>query len=480
MRFSVEIINISNGGFAPAWYKETYPSYGNKNQAGTMTDCDLTNPGYLQQGPGLATLTAGTEAGAVTTLIKGMTDYAVATDTAYGVGGAALYQFSSTAAVNAGIWPHAIDKATVTAELGEDVALYQGNIYYTYNHSGSAGDIGIYDQTTTFNDDWGSTTPSGFAALETGPHQICVATNDVMYISNGRYICSYDGTTLIPQVLDLPVGTVIQSIKWNSDRLWIAANTTSLTGSNKNTASIYVWDGTTNSWEAEIKLMGLCGGLHLKNGVLFTFYQDISSTGGYKLGYVSGTSIVDVANYTGSLPAFYQITDFKDYITWISSGKVFAFGGGDKDLPTKLFQLADGGFTTVGGMVCPFGTPIIASTQSTSFKLAKFSGYGVSTLWKSLMFDITSSWKISQIDRVRINFEKLTTNARVDWKLLNNKGETIYNDIISFTKLGAATTALYNLNGKVNENFRIEFDYANGNTAATVQIKNAKIYGDTN
>jgi hypothetical protein len=470
------------GGFSPAWYKETYPSYGNKNQAGTMQNIDLTNAGFMTQGPGLSTLTAGTQAGAVTTLIKGALDFAVTADTTYGVGGSKLYQFTSTTVSNAGIWPHTIDKAAVTAELGEDVAYYQGNLYYSYNHSGSAGDIGKYDLNVTFDDDWGSTVPSGAGALTSTPHQLIVGGNDVMYFSNGIYVGSYDGTTFNRQALDLPVGSVIQSIKWNSDRVWIAANRPNLTGSNKNTASIYAWDGTTNSWEIEIKLMGTVGGMHVKNGVLFVFYQDITSTGGYKLGYVNNGGITDVANYTGALPAFYQITDYKDFILWDSNGLAFAFGAGDKDLPVRLFQIADSGFATVGCVVCPFGTPIIASTESTSYKLAKFSGYDTAANWKSLVFDVTGSGK-AKTKTVRINFETLATGARADWKLLDNQGRTLYSDTISYAKaiaspsLHSLTSAVYEINGKVAENYRIEFDFTNGSTANPVKIKNVKIYG---
>lgn len=475
------IINITNlnGGFAPAWYKETYPSYGNKNQAGTMTNIDITNPGYIQQGPGLANLTNGTQAAAYTTLTKGATDYAVTSDVAYAVGGAKLYKFSSTAVTSDGTWPHTIDKAAQTAEDGEDVAVFQGNLYYTYNHSNTLGDVGKFDLNATFDDDWGSTVPTGMATLTGGvPHPIEVGGNDVMYIGNGRYVTSYDGTTFIQQALDFPSGTVIQSLAWNSDRLWIAANKSSLTGSNKQAASIYMWDGTATSWDLEVKIMGTVAGMHVRNGVLFVFYQDITSTGGYKLGYVDGSRIVDVANFTGGLPAFYQITDYKDFILWNANGNIFAWGSGDKDLPVKLFQLADGGYSTVGSVVCPFGTPIIGSTESTNYKLAQFSGFDVNSNWKSLMFDVSGETTVpSQIQGVRINFEQLTSGARVDWKLLNNRGETIYSDIISHTKLGADTTAFYPLNSKVAENFRIEFDYANGSTSATVKIKNAKIFG---
>jgi hypothetical protein len=579
MKYSILINDISLGGFAPQFYAQgSYPSFGNKNHAGLMTNIDMTSGGFIQQGAGLANLTNGTQAAAVTTLIKGALDFAVSSDLTFGVGGAKLYSFSSTTVTSGAGFPHTINKAAVTGESGEDVGLYKGRLYYTYNHTNSVGgtttqfditnpsgttfrytfdgtgtdplitaitfpvgsqvtinianadagnngtfiiiasganyfevdnpaglaetnktiaagslvvlggDIGKYDLVTTFDDDWGSTVPSGMGTLVGGvPHQIIVGGNDTMYISNGRYITSYDGTTLIPQALDLPTGTVIQSIKWMSDRLWIAANRTNLTGSNKNSASIFIWDGTTDSWESEIKLMGTVGGLHVKNGVMFLFYLDITSTGGYKLAYVQGASITDVANFTGTLPAFYQITDYKDFILFSSNGELWAFGSGDKDLPVRLFQIADGGYETVGCVVCPFGTPIVASFESSSYKLAKFSGYDVNSSWKSTMFDVTGDTKNIGIDSVRINFEKLISGARVDWRLVNNQGIVIYPapasgntvETISFSKLGADTSAYYPLNGLIAENFRCELDYGNGSTSATVQIKSIKVYGSS-
>lgn len=493
-KWQILLNNLSLGGFAPAWYKETYPSFGNKNQAGNMVNIDQTNPGYMTQGAGLATLTAGTEAAAITTLIKGATDFAVTSNVAYGTGGNKLYQFSATAVTTTSPFAdsgggHVIDKAAVTAELGEDVAYYKSNLYYSYNHSGSAGDIGIYDLATTFDDDWGSTVPTGMATLTSNPHQMIVGGDDILYIANGRYVGTYNGTTLDTTALDLPTNSVIQSIAWNSDRLWIAAIRPNLTGSNKNTASIYVWDGAATSWEMEIRVMGTVGGLHVKNGVLFLFYQDITSTGGYKLAYVNAGVVMDLENFSGGLPAFYQITDYKDFIVWNSNGLLFAFGSGDKDLPARLFQLADGGFSTVGCVICPFGTPMIASTQSTSFKLAQFSGYDVVSSWKSLMFDIAGDNPNNpgKINSVRINFEKLTSGARVDWSLVNNQGIVVYprpasgntTEVISFAKLGAVTSVFYPMNGLVCENFQIVFDYASGSASVTVPLKSVKVYGES-
>jgi len=479
MRFQIICNNIETGGFAPSWYSGgDYPTYGNKNQAGDMTNVDMTNAGYITQGPGLSTLTTGDQDGAVTTLIKGMLDFSVTADTTYGTGGNKLYQISSTAVANAGDWPHTIDKAAVTDELGEDVTYYQGALYYTYNHSGTAGDIGKFDLSSTFDDDWGSTTPSGMTALGGDPHPIITGQNDKFYVGNGRYVTSYDGTTLIEQALDIPTDSVINSLAWASDRLWIAANRPDLTGANKNTSSIFVWDGTTDSWEAEIVVMGRIGGMHVKNGVVFVFYQDITSTGGYKLGYIEGAGIKDLANYTGSLPEYYQISDYKDFLIWQSSGEIFAYGSGDRDLPVRLFQLADAGHASAGALACPFGTPMSASwDDSSNYKLAKFSGYDVNSSWKGLLFDITSNNIVSSLDFMVVNFEPLETGARVDWSIKDNKGRTLMSDNISYAKLGAATSVRLPLNDLTTENFRLELDYANGDTTNTVKVKTVKIYG---
>lgn len=479
-KWNLNLENLSLGGFAPSWFKETYPSYGNKNQAGAMVNIDMTGPSYITQGPGLATLTGGTEAGSVTTLIKGMLEFPADTSLSFGVGGNKLYKFSSSAVTSDASYPHTIDKAAVTAELGEDVAFYNQALYYSYNHSGSAGDIGKDNLSGTFDDDWGSTVPTGAAALQGSvPHPMVSAGNDTLYIGNGRYVASYNGTTFVAQALDLPDECIIQDVEWNSDRLWIAAINQNVGGLGAESASIFIWDGTTDSWETEIRIIGSIGGMRVKNGVLFFFYQDASSNGVYKLAYINGISVVDLCSFQGGLPAFYQNTDYKDFILWSAGGLLYAFGSGDKDLPARLFQLGDGGFSTVGGVCCSFGTPIIASTQSTSYKLAAFSGYDTTSSWKSLLFDITGNGKVSRIDAIRVNFETLASGASVALSLKTNQGKTLFSDTISYSKLGAATTVWLPLNGIVAENFRVELDFATGSTTNPVKIKNIRINGST-
>jgi len=470
MKWSIETLNFL-GGFAPGWWLSTYPSYGNRNQASDMQNVDLTNPTYITQGPGLATLTNGDQTGVVTTLIRGILDRAQASDVSFAVGGTKLYKISSTTVTSDANFPHTITGAT----NGEDVAYFQGKIYYTWDT-----DVGQLTLPSTFDDDWGSTIPTGAAALQSGvPHPMEVGGNDFLYIGNKNYVTSYDGTTFTEKDLDMPDNAVVQDLKWNLNRLWIAVNQPDLTGSNNVIGSIYIWDGNSPSWEDEIRISGRIGGLFVKNGILYVFYQDLSdSSGGYKLGYVSGASISELAHFKNGLPAYYQVAEYKNFIIWIGGGLVYAFGAIEKNLPGMIFQLADGGYSTVGGLACPFGTPLIASNQTTSYKLAKFSGYDTACFWHSLLFDVTEKDRKSLIEKIKFNFELLATGARVNWTLKNNKGISLKTGTISFTSDGAITTKDFYPKAEA-ENFRLELDWSNGSIVNAVPIKNIRIWGET-
>jgi len=485
----INIDNPSLGGLAPQAFHESYPSFGNKNQAGSMQNMDLTNPGYIDQGPGWAILTNGDSNGVVTTLIKGIVDSTIASNTTYGVGGTELYKFSNTTVTSDGTWPHTIDKAAVTGETGEDVAYYKGALYYSYNHSGSAGDIGKFDLSSTFDDDWGSTTPTGAAALEDALHPFANGGNDILYFGNGRYVGDYDGTTFDPQALDLPEDASVYDIKWFNDKLWILANRPDLSiGSvNKVTGSIYVWDGVSSSWELEIPLIGGGGALHVYNGTMFVFYDNSSlapyGAGESHIGYINGSSIVDLGSVNGALPYYYQVTSYKGFILWIPGNEfVYAWGSGGVGLPNRIFQYSEGsGSAILGGIATPFLVPILATNAT---NLSKISGVDTDCNWKSLIFDITGySKEHSSIDGVRFNFESLGSGARVDWSLVDNAGRTIYSDTVSQVKGSAGnnqhslTTAYFPLPGLNAENFRVELNYSNGSTTQSVKIKRIMVYG---
>ena len=123
-------------GFAHLAFTNSLTEEGSPGNASVMTNIDCLTD-LLTQGPGLSTLTNGSQAGAVTELINPILDQAVAADTTYGVGTTKLFQISSTAVTNSGSWPHTISGCT----RGESVELLKGSLYYFYNATATTGDI---------------------------------------------------------------------------------------------------------------------------------------------------------------------------------------------------------------------------------------------------------------------------------------------------------------------------------------------------
>lgn len=473
------------GGFAPAYWENTYASFGNRNQARSMRNIDTTDPTGLQQGPGLSTLTNGTEAGAVTTLMKHILPLPPSADTTYGIGGNKLYQISSTAVANAGIWPHTINKAAVTDEDGQSISVINGALYYFYNHSGGAGDIGKYDLVTTFDDDWGSTVPTAMSALVNAPHPSVAGNDNVIYFGNGRYAGYYDpdSDTLSADDFDIPVGSEVVDIRYLNSRVYVAVNTPNITGDNNSTAKIYIWGGVGfPSWDdfPNPTFYGKIGAIYPFGSRMFVWYQEIGYTGGYKLGYLSGNDIQEIAAYSGSLPNYAQVSDKNGMLKWVSDGRIHHWGAVDRNVPVSHSQYCDGGFSTVGALAAPFGTLMVASTQSTSFKLARLSGFDVDSNWKSLMYQVGPS----MVDEVTVHYSIPVSGARVDFTLrsdqglsslaLARQGETTGS--ISFSD-AAQCRKVFNPNFAVQSEVGIELDYALGSTSASIKIRRIEIRG---
>lgn len=464
-------------GLTPAFAENAYPTIGNRGHASAMQNVDVFDGGVLTQGPGLADLTNGNQAGVVTTLVRGMTRVPPASSTAYGVGGARLYKLSGTEVASDASFPRTIDKAAVTGEDGEDVALYKGAIFYSYNHSGSAGDVGKLTLPSTFDDDYMSTVPTGAAALQDGPHQMVVGGDDILYIANGRYIASLNNTTFTAQALDFPQGSSVVSLAWHGNRVYANVNFPGIAGGHQDESTIYVWDTFSTSWEYQIRVMGRLGALYVKNGLIFVFYEDISLTGGYNLGVVSNGAIQELAAFSGTLPRYFQVSEHKNHLIWNTDGKVYAWGAYAPGLATKLFQLASTGHSSAGGITNGFGTPIIASQSGASYRLAKFSGYDVTCSWKSLVFDVSRAKHTSFVDRVVIETEPLSTGAKLDTTLTYDYGKGSRSLAQVAYSADNHTRHVVMRDEQRIENFRLDLSWANGSTTNPVKVRKIIVSG---
>lgn len=467
-------ITIKPRGFEQKWYSETYPVFrSNPNLASDMTNVDITNPSSMTQGKGLSVLTNGSQTGAITTLLKGMTN-AVTSNVAYGVGGAKLQKFSATAVTNAGIFPHTI--TGTGAITGEDTKAYKSKLYYSYNDANTpSGDVGRYDLSSTFVDSHFVTGLSG-TALQNAPHQMAVA-NDVIYIANGKYIAELDDVagTATDDALDFADGEVA-SITWNRNLL-IALNNPDLTGANSIDSKIYFWDGFDDTWIGDpVNVGGRISALYTKNGVTFVWYESRVGTSSINtFGYLGEGRVIPLATFDGSLPEYYQVGERGDYIIFLSGNLVYAYGSLSEQT-VGLSQLMTSQYANSGGLATPFGEILISSYLSTNFSLVKENAYTVSSTWKSLVFPVSTGDKLAQLDRITIWVEELSSGAKADFTLRYNSGisskaldQVAYHADKPIRHIIAARDL-----PEVSD-FRIEIDFANGSTSNATKIKQIEI-----
>lgn len=463
-------------GASPTAHLDSLTQTGGSGAYSTATNIDVTVPGILTQGPGLSTLSNGTEAGAITELVNYIMDIPTASDVAYCITATKLHKISSTAVTNTGIWPHAITSAT----SGSSTIEFQGNVYYFFNKA-SGGDIGKYDQVTTFTDNWGSTIPTGAAALQSAPHPVA-KKEDILVFGNGRYLGTYvSGTnTLAPTKLDFGIATEVADVCFNANQWWVAVNTGVTSGTNRTKSQIYLWDGAalTAQLSDEVAVgVQKIGFIMPINGVIYVAYQDVS--GSYAIGYISGRSIKPLCFFTGGLPTFAQKTLFKNFILFVGGASTYLAGSATPDFPYSLSQYADGGFSTVGAIAAPFGVPIVASTQSTSFKLAKFSGFDTACTWRSLVIPTTSGRMVGHIDYVIVKTKNLGSSASAAIQLEYNQDQDDSGTAKTITTANKRRHLFKQFTNPPQgvEDLRVFIDWSGGNTTNDCAIKEIEIMG---
>lgn len=473
-------LNGFNEGLSPVAHIDTATFIGNKGQASEMLADIISKPGYITQSPALADLTNGNQSGAVTELIRQILDNPVTSNTTYGIGTSKLFKISPTAVTSGGSpsWPQ-----TVTGMTEGESAIKLGDTLFGLYNTASAGDILSMplDGSDIIDHDWGSTTDQ---ALEKAPHPAAVK-EDIMLFGNGRYVGVLilgSPATLDVQKLDFGEGNEVVDIVFNANVWWIAVNS----GEGKR-GQIYVYDGSALSNqlsdEAGVGDQQI-GFLYVQNGNIFVAYEDTSADG-YTIGFLTGRQIKPLRYFTGSLPNHRQKALYKNTILFAAGENIMSMGATVDQLPLQISALADGGYSAIGAVACPFGIPMIASTQSTSYRLAQFSGYSTSSTWKSRYINTCEGRKLGKIQNVIIHTKPLEENAKCTIQLEANQGQLTSNSLVVETtnKTRHVFTSIGFIDGLSNgvsvvEDVRVVVTYSNGNATNDCPIREIVVEGN--
>jgi len=470
------------GGYCPGYFDNSYPYYGNKNQASDMTEVDMTDLNVLTQGPNITALTGGTQAGELgSELIKSIIKHAVASNVTYACSEDKVFKVSSTAVLNDD-FPLSITGGTY--QVADSLLHYYEDVFVFWNDTGTEGEIAKVDiSASSIDPDWGSTTPAtGAGHLEDAPHYGIVGGDNIMYITNGQYITKYKGSTdtLTVHGLDFWNDAQTVSLTWNYNRVWIAVNRPNVSGSNFNQSGIYKWNGISSSWEGDpIEVSGEIGALYTKNGITYVWWKDGTSNGGYNLGYSTGSKLERIRRYKGSLPNQNQVGEYEGFIGWISSNKLMLWGSRDTNDTVRMFQYAAGTYATVGTWAAPFGTIMISSTDSfTKYELGKASGYTTDARYKTMAYKVSGSGYKSIINHIKVHFETLETGAKLDGTLTYNKGASTKSlTQLAYSASDSSTVRKMLISSPALEDFRVDLSWENGSTSKPFKIRALEITG---
>jgi len=283
-------------------------------------------------------------------------------------------------------FPHTITGATT----GQDIITYYIGatkyVFYSWK-DGSNGNIGRYDLSTTFDDDYMSTVPAGAAAMDTNDdHPLIVGDDDILYVGDGNNVHAFDGQTgangtLSKNVLTLPKGYVVTSFaKFNNQTLVVFAykTTNSTAGFYQSEAKAFFWNYLDLDPYRTIDIDDyyVSGGFNWKGTIgCFTDGNRDTLVGGKvrKLKLFNGGVFETLVEFTDSLPVNGGIETYANHIAWNSGGKLYTYGNVFKGLDNVTNIISSGSGST-SGMYKTFasGVQLISSGATTSGGLQKF------------------------------------------------------------------------------------------------------------
>lgn len=154
--------------------------------------------------------------------------------------------------------------------FGENrLVMYKTNdtpyLFYAYGLA-SGFDIGRYDLSSTFDDDFMSTVPTGsstFASNDQKARHPLLEWNSLLWFGNGRYLGKYDGTsaggtngTVYATHLDLGAGWEITALFPTGNYVGIIARRSSVTdgGLSATFSRVFFYDGVSDNYNYFIEL----------------------------------------------------------------------------------------------------------------------------------------------------------------------------------------------------------------------------------
>lgn len=385
-------------GLTPDWgLNETESPIGKGFTTSTGID-PFRRPGYLS--PGADPLNA-TNNSVIDAMQKNGVVYV--TD-AFTVGGTKLHKMAilTTTLTNDATFPH-----TVSAHGGHsgvvmsDIILYYiGTTRYAFYSwsDGTDGDIGRFDLSSTFDDDYISTVAASGAVLSTtNPHPMIIGADDILYVADGRKLHGFDGQTgangtFSASRLTLPTDYIITSFAKTGESLIIFAYKSSATSGSsyyKSEATAFFWDYTSEDPYKVVPLQGnYVNGGFSANGIIGCFVQGssaivTSSSKQSRLLIFNGSTFEVRAGFIDNIPGHGGVEVYDNTIYWNAASYIYQYGSPHVGLNSALNRITKLDGSTSEGMLRNFSNSRMigsAGTTTSGGMQRVNSGYYAGTL----------------------------------------------------------------------------------------------------
>jgi hypothetical protein len=499
-------INIKNGQGVIVWDENDWmagltSNYGNNifsinsltNGLSWATDIDPNRlPGFLMPGASPVDMTNVAAIDAVQ--IGGINN----STTGYTIGGTKVHSINlttNTITNSGGVFPHTITAhGGHTTVLGQDVVVYNvgATKYLFYSWSDNTdGDVGRYDLTSTFDDDYMSTVAASGAVLTAGVtnHPMIIGSDDVLYIGNGNILSGFDGQdgangTFLPAQLTLPEGYVITSFAKTPNYLVIFAYKDTTGGSfykGESRAFYYDYFSVDPTFTYDLQGNYVNGAFNFDDNQIGCFVRGSNSYTNYnrqsKLKLFDGTKFRTIFNFNEGIPVHGGVEVSDDVITWNASGVIYQYGtphiGFDKTFNRvasagatsgilRNFSgntlVASAGVTTTGGMElinANYSSSAVARTPQVNLKFRP----GYKAQFDKLV--VYYGFKATDGNKARIS---LLSDGNTTSEVVDNSDETTANEFIE---------EYYNLTNNKSLNFlRVgwQLSYEAGVLASTPDV----------
>lgn len=370
-----------DAGLVNDWGLSNQLRHSDATGLGYMVGMDpFREPGYIM--PGFEP-TNSTNSSVVDGVLTGSAQVG---SVAYPVGGTKVHEMTVTngGLTNAGSFPHVVTPhGGHTTPVAQDAVIYYigSTRYLFYSWKDSVdGDIGRFDLTSTFDDDWVSTVPASGAVLGLNTHPLIVNNRDMLLVGDGNIVRQLDGQTGANGTwsavrFSLPKDYVITSFSKTANYTVIFAYRSSgeVSGTfNRSECTAFFWDELSDNPTYRTPIEGnyINGGFTFQ-GAPGCFVQGrTAGIAGNKISkmMIGGPSgFKPFAHFIHDIPGHGGVETFDSSIMWNSDGEIYRYGSSIPGLAPSLNHISklDG---TTGEGICRnfFGNTFMASAGTTT------------------------------------------------------------------------------------------------------------------